>query len=115
MEKFSERRLKENEVIFQQANEGVAQFVSEESDDDDPIIKFYCECSNIDCRERITLQASDYHKLHKDQRHFIALDGHEMPKIENIVSKHHGFSVVEKIGPIPSIEDIDSIIPELSG
>ena len=114
MDKLSERRLKENEVIFQQANEGVAQFVIEESDNDDPIIKFYCECSNIDCRERITLQASDYHKLHKDQRHFIALEGHEMPGIEGIISKHNGFSVVRKKGKIPSIKDIDRSLPGIA-
>jgi hypothetical protein len=114
MDKLSERRLKENEVIFQQANEGVAQFVSEESGDDDPIIKFYCECSNIDCRERIVLRASDYHKLHKDQRHFIALEDHEMPEIEDIVSKHDGFSVVRKTGKIPSIKDIDKSLSDIA-
>jgi hypothetical protein len=109
MDKLSERRLKENEVIFQQANKGVADFVLEEKGGD-PVIKFYCECSNMDCRERIPLRASKYSELHKNKRQFIALNGHEMPKIEKIVSKHEDFSVVEKYGDVPSVEDIDKTL-----
>jgi hypothetical protein len=113
VDRFSERRLKENEVIFQQANKGVAEFVAEESGDD-RVIRFYCECSNIDCRERIPLRPSEYHKLHKSQRRFIALKGHEMPQIEKIVAKFDTFSVVEKIGEIPSVQDIDRVLPDLA-
>lgn len=111
MEKFSERRLKENEVIFQQANQGVADFITQDGGDPSTIIKFYCECSNIDCRQRIPLTAANYSNLHKSQRWFIALTGHETPEIEKIVSKHDGFSVVEKFGEIPSVKDIDTMLP----
>jgi hypothetical protein len=113
MDKLSERRLKENEVIFQQANKGVADFILEEKGGD-PVIKFYCECSNMDCRERISLKVSEYSELHKNKRHFIALKGHEMPKIEKTVSKHKGFSVVEKYGKIPSVEDIDKTLSTIA-
>jgi hypothetical protein len=106
MQKFSERRLKENEVIFQQANQGVADFVTEDTHDPDVVIKFYCECSNIDCRERISLTAKDYHKLHKTERQFIALNGHEIPAIEKIVANHGSFNQIEKEGEIPSVVDI---------
>jgi hypothetical protein len=114
VDRFSERRLKENEVIFQQANRGVADFVLEDIGKDDAVIEFYCECSNIDCRDRIPLQVSDYRKLHKDQRHFIALKGHEMPDIETIVSRHGGFSVVRKYGDIPSVTDIGKALPDIA-
>lgn len=112
MDGFSERRLKENEVIFQQANRGVADFVKEDGGSDETVINFYCECANIDCRERIPMSISDYQRLHQSQRQFIALKGHEMPKIENIVSTHVGFSVVEKVGEIPSIKDIGRVLPD---
>jgi hypothetical protein len=114
MEQFSERRLKENEVIFQQANKGVADFVMEDGGDDETLIGFYCECSNIDCRERILLNASDYRRYHKDQRHFIALKGHEMPNIENVVDEHDNFVIVRKVGEIPSVKDIDRVLPDLA-
>jgi hypothetical protein len=114
MDKFSERRLKENEVIFQQANKGVAEFVLEGGGSAATVIKFYCECSNLDCRQRIPLTAPDYKKLHKTQRRFIALDGHETPKIEKIVSSHDGFNVIEKFGEIPSVKDIDLMLPSLA-
>ena len=114
MEKLSERRLKENEVIFQQANKGVADFVLEDVGDDQRLINFYCECSNMDCRERIPLNASEYFELHKNQRRFIALKGHEIPEIEKIISRHAGFSVVEKIGEIPDVKDIGVTLHKLA-
>lgn len=114
MDGFSERRLKENEVIFQQANKGVADFIKEGGANDDTVIGFYCECSNVDCRKRIPMSISDYQKFHKDQRHFIALKGHEMPQIETIVSKQDEFSVVKKRGEIPSVTDIDKVLPEVA-
>jgi len=113
MNKLSERRLKENEVIFQQANKGVAEFVAEE-DRSDPVIRFYCECSNMDCRERIPLRASEYHKLQKNHRQFIALSGHEMPMIEKVISNHKGFNVIQKYGEVPSITDINRILPDVA-
>jgi len=111
MDKFSERRLKENEVIFQQANKGVADFVLEDVGKD-KTIRFYCECSNIDCRERVPMSAAEYDKLHKDQRHFFALKGHEMPEIEDVVSEYDTFVVVRKKGDIPSVTDIEKVLPE---
>jgi hypothetical protein len=114
MNKVSERRLKENEVIFQQANKGVAEFVQEETDDPNPIISFYCECSNIDCRQRITLKANKYTQLHKNKRQFIALKGHEMPELEKIVHRGPGYVVVEKFGEIPSVKDIERVLPDIA-
>jgi hypothetical protein len=114
MNKLSERRLKENEVIFQQANKGVAEFVQEATGDDNPTIRFYCECSNIDCRQRIPLPAKKYTDLHQNNRQFIALTGHEMPEIEEIVVNGPGYSVVEKFGEIPSPEDIEATLPNLA-
>jgi hypothetical protein len=37
-----------------------------------------------------------------------------MPKIEKTVSKHKGFSVVEKYGKIPSVEDIDKTLSTIA-
>jgi hypothetical protein len=112
MNKLSERRLKENEVIFQQANQGVADFIIEDSKTPNPVIDFYCECSDINCRERISLTPDRYHQLHKTERYFIAKEGHDIPEIERIVSKHNRFIVVEKYGEIPSVKDISKILPE---
>lgn len=112
MDKLSERRLKENEVIFQQANKGVADYILEDTDTQNPVIDFYCECSNIACRERIPLTPDEYHRLHKTERYFIARKGHEMPDIESVVSKHGGFVVIKKFGDIPSVKDISKILPD---
>ena len=114
MNKFSERRLKENEVIFQQANQGVADYILEDSDEEDPVIDFYCECSDINCRKRISLRPSEYTRLHKTERYFIAIEGHEIPAIEHVVSRHGGFVVIEKIGEVPSIKDISRTLPDLA-
>ena len=111
MSEYSERWLKENEVIFQQANRGVAEFIAENGGNANTVIKFYCECSNMACRKRIMLTAAKYNKLHKTERYFIAITGHELPDIEKVVSKHRGFNVIKKRGKIPSVKDIEAILP----
>lgn len=114
MNKFSERRLKENEVIFQQANKGVAEFVQEATGESNPVIRFYCECSNMDCRQRIPLTAQKYTELHQNKRQFIAIAGHEMPEIEKVVLNGPGYTVVEKFGEVPSPEDIEAVLPNVT-
>lgn len=114
-DKLSERRLKENEVIFMRANKGVADFIEEETGHSNVIVAFYCECSNLDCRDRIKINTKLYKKLHKNPKHFIALPGHEFPNIERIIKKEKGFNILEKIGDVPSARDVEITITNAGG
>lgn len=109
MDKLSERRLVENETIFRQVNTSVAEFVEETSSPREPV-RFYCECSNAACRERIELTPERYKQLHKNSLQFIALAGHETPEIERVVKEEKGFNVIEKFRTLPTQEELNEAI-----
>lgn len=108
VDNFSERRLAENEVFFREANQNISKgfkelkdIANEEGDEEwaknaDEPINFYCECSNIKCRERIGLKPSEYENIHKNSSQFAVLPGHNIPEIERIVNSSENYLVVEK-------------------
>jgi len=103
-----QRKMAENEVIFRNHNEamqaGMKQLVAlanEENQTDivrdiDNELYFYCECSDEKCKERILLRPSEYDKLHKTQKNFVIVIGHEVPSIERVIKKTPTYEVVEK-------------------
>lgn len=109
MNKFSERRLVENEVIFREANKSVQQY-AQEINDGDRKVPFFCECSNALCRDRILMSAKKYGDQHKNKQQFMVLPSHETPQIEKVVKREKNFFVLEKLVKVPSLEEIDSAI-----
>ena len=69
----------------------------EEDDDPDAPIAFLCECSHLDCRERIQLEPSRFDRIHRDADVFILVPGHEIPDIERIVDQEQDFLIVRKL------------------
>lgn len=111
---WSERRLAENEVIFREANKSVQEFIKDDlGRADDTVVRFYCECSHMDCQERIAMTAADYELLHGSSRQFTVLAGHEIPQIEKIVKKFEGFNVVEKYGEPPPADQIEAALHDI--
>lgn len=96
MNKLSERRLIENEIVFRARNMAVNDFVSKDERHEGARLDFYCECSYMECRERIRLTPEEYEKLHGNKKQFIVLDGHELLSIEKIIEKRDGYNVIEK-------------------
>ena len=109
--KISERRLVENEKVFRQLNERFLRDVQEVNalaeEHNQPEfaigpkeipspLQFYCECSAIACRERITIDFHDYAEIHKPRNRFIVIAGHEQPAIEKVL-RQPDYVVVEKI------------------
>lgn len=110
-QKFSERRMIENEVIFRQVNENVKDFLT--VDNKINTVKkqlFYCECANPDCIEKIELTPAQYTKLHQNDRHFVTVTGHEFPEVEAVVSKEYDIQVVQKYDVPPSAESINLVL-----
>lgn len=112
---LSERRMAENEVIFRERNEYIQAAFDEikrlaQEDDQEHMVKqddlplfFYCECSDEDCKQRISMRLSVYNKIHKDRDHFVIKPGHETNKIECIILQEDDYNVVEKfITPPPA-------------
>lgn len=110
MDQRSERRLAENEVIFRTFNEEAKDFILEDAAHT-PLankrLRFYCECSDLTCVERIELSAEEYENLHRSNRRFVLKPGHEAPNVERVVQHHSDYVVVEKrIEPPTSADEI---------
>lgn len=114
MDKLSERRLVENEVIFRESNKAAQEFIENElSVPSDTPLHFYCECSRPECKEHIELSADKYKQLHQNNRQFIVLTGHEITSIEKIIKKEDGFNLIEKYGEPPTAEELNLAVKHI--
>lgn len=113
MKRRDMRRLAENEVIFKQINNDVDGFLHDVGVENLLLAPFYCECSNINCHERIELAPAEYERIHKNPKRFIVLNGHEVPAVERIVELHDKYNVVEKLTEVPSPSEVEHRLKEL--
>lgn len=100
MDRPSERRLVENEMLFRNANRKVQRQVQHDHRlkkiPENTKLHFYCECSNFHCRDRIVITTGEYEKAHNNRKQFITIPTHENPAVETIVNGNDVYSVVEK-------------------
>lgn len=57
---------------------------------------FYCECSNLHCRDRIRLTTDEYESAAKGRREFVIIPGHENKAVETVIKESDKYIVVEK-------------------
>ena len=70
---------------------------------------YFCECADIECREKVSLGRSDYRRVRADSRHFVVMTGHAVPDVETVIDVHDGWAVVEKASNVTSlVEGLDS-------
>jgi hypothetical protein len=85
------------EAIFREVNEAIAKtaesFEAEEAD-------FVCECADPDCAHRVTATLEAYEQVRADGTHFILVPGHDVPAVERIIHRGHGYDVVEKFSNV---------------
>ena len=87
--------MAENEVLFREVNERVAE-VSEKFGLH--TVSTICECATADCTDRFELSRSDYEGIRSVSARFAVIPGHEKLDIETVVERREGYLVVEKIG-----------------
>jgi len=61
-------------------------------------LDFMCECSDLQCEERVSVSIKNYEKLHKQNNRFLIVKGHKTPAIEKTIKQLEGIVVVEKSG-----------------
>jgi hypothetical protein len=91
-----EQRLVKNEILFRDLNERVAR-IAEAHGDDGHVYEFLCECSNADCTLRVPLALDAYESVRADPTLFVVAPGHELPEIENVVSRTATYQIVTKL------------------
>ncbi len=96
----SARRLAENEQIAESLNRRVEERVEEmraEDDEDlDAPVSFFCECSDLECRERVQLTPGRFDEIHREAALFVLVPGHEVLAVETIEEEYPDFVVVRK-------------------
>ena len=84
-----------NEKLFRRRNEALIKVA--EFNDTRATLEFFCECSDVTCRQIIRLSADDYKKIHNNRRNFILKPGHETSEIESVIETKKSFNIVEKL------------------
>jgi len=99
-----DERMALNEALFRELNERAQEpggTVPESG-----TREIYCECSSIDCIERIQITVDEYTSVRDDSRHFIVVPGHETVDVEHVVSRTDRFEVVRKEDEAAALADL---------
>jgi hypothetical protein len=94
-------RLALNEALFRAANERMADW--EERHRVEATERYYCECANPECRQKVPLRESDYERVRKDSDRFFVVPGHEVVDIETVIESHEDWVVVVKAQEVREI------------
>jgi hypothetical protein len=89
-----QERIIENEKLFREVNDRVADLQGNFSDPDP---EWVCECGDETCFEKVNVPAEDYQQIRAHGDWFVITPGHEKPDIERIVRQNGEFVVVEKL------------------
>lgn len=90
-----------NEAIFRAANERMADWEERHARGATEI--YYCECADLECRDRVELTKPAYERVRSNPRHFVIVSGHELPDIETVIEENDGWSVIEKPAEVADI------------
>ena len=96
-----EQRVASNEAIFRAANERMADWEERHTRSATEI--YYCECADLECRDRVELSKEDYERARANARHFVVVPGHELPDIETVIHENDGWSIIEKPDEVADI------------
>jgi len=104
-----EKRLAQNEALYREVNERVAEVAeSQLLDSDEQLYQYFCECSNADCTLRVWLSLGEYEGVRRDPRRFFVAVGHELPETEVVVERNERFWITEKRGEAGEyVEELD--------
>jgi hypothetical protein len=58
--------------------------------------EFFCECGDLDCMARVSMTRAEYDGVREHPARFVVRPGHEHGDIEQTISSHDRFSIVEK-------------------
>jgi hypothetical protein len=94
-----ERRIEENEKLFREVNERVAEMHKGFQSGPDP--EWVCECGDETCFDKVTVSLADYQEIRARNDWFFVRPGHEKVDVERVVGRRDNYHVVEKLGLAP--------------
>ena len=97
MDDARKARLAQNEDFFREVNEKISE-KAESHGLDSHQYKFFCECSEVTCVERVTLTLLEYEHIRAEPTRFVVKNNHVVKEIEHIVETVPDHMVIEKHG-----------------
>jgi hypothetical protein len=92
-------RVGRNEALFRQVNEQVESLNRRFSAGAEDTMDIVCECADLACIERLTVQLPTYERVRGEPTYFLVKPGHEEGSFEVVVAETSGFNVVRKEAP----------------
>jgi hypothetical protein len=89
------RRIALNETVFREVNERLNNLAAGRDVAAAPL-DLVCECGNIECRERISIDPAEYERLRSDPMQFAVVRGHDEQDVEEVVVRRPAYDVVRK-------------------
>ena len=83
VEEAQKARLARNEDLFRQVNEKIDDIAARHGDDAH-VYEFFCECSDVDCSERVHLTLPQYAHVREEPARFVVVKGHVLEEIEHV-------------------------------
>ena len=96
MDEPPQRKIGANEALLREVNEAIERGIW--PGDEQRLIRFRCECAEVECNQVVELTLREYEAVRANGRRFALVDGHEWPEAEVVVERHPGYLVVEKPG-----------------
>jgi hypothetical protein len=97
VEDAQKSRLARNEDLFRQVNEKIDDLAGRHGDDAH-VYEFFCECSDVDCSERVHLTLPQYAHVRDDPTRFVVVKGHVVEEIEHVIERAEDHVLIEKHG-----------------
>jgi hypothetical protein len=88
-------RIGRNEDLFRKVNDQI-EGVNEAFGMITGTMNVLCECGKLDCMEQIELTIDEYRELRAEPTHFAVKPGHELPDVEDVVTRTDRYYVVAK-------------------
>ncbi|MGH3004249.1 MAG: hypothetical protein ACRDM1_16555 [Gaiellaceae bacterium] len=97
MDARSKEQMARNEDVFRQINERI-DLAALAHGRDHHRYEFFCECSDLNCVERVTATLEEYAYARADPARFLVVKGHALGEIEHVVGGARDHVFVEKDG-----------------
>jgi hypothetical protein len=91
------RRLARNEDFFREVNGRIME-KAEAHGLDSHKYEFFCECSDAQCMERVSLTLAEYEHIRAEPTRFVVQSNHVVREIEQVVETVEDHMVIEKHG-----------------
>ncbi len=91
-----EVRAARNESLFRSLNERLEQ-VRQGVAEDQPT-EYFCECAQRTCASMVVLSPDEYEHVRSAGDRFLVVPEHVVSDVEQVLEKHDGYWIVEKLG-----------------